>query len=93
MLFQLASYSCHACSRSESSSSGITSTCLIPGSIWQSTRQQQYLGERGSCILQPLIYLKDEEPVVITEGDNLETQLKELNCFHSIGRGKILAQE
>jgi hypothetical protein len=35
----------------------------------------------------------DEEPVVITEGDNLETQLKELNCFHSIGRGKILAQE
>jgi hypothetical protein len=30
----------------------------------------------------------DEEPIVRKEGDNLETDLKELNCFHSIGRGK-----
>jgi hypothetical protein len=30
----------------------------------------------------------DEEPVVRTERDNLETHLKELNCFHSLGRGK-----
>jgi hypothetical protein len=30
----------------------------------------------------------DEEPVVRTERDNLETHLKELNCFHSIGKGQ-----
>jgi hypothetical protein len=47
---------------------------------------EMYIKNLVKCSLS--VVAADEKHVVRTEGDNLATHLKELNCFHSIGKGK-----